>query len=121
MVDISVTRRAMLGAFGVFAVAPSTLLHGALAQPGVGGVHVDVRPLLQNAGEPTAGWVAQLLPGALAQAMAQRGGAPVGPITVRIDYVMLGPSRAPADRRAPPLIRLSARQSSAGSQGRCAL
>jgi hypothetical protein len=92
MVDIRVTRRAAFGVFGAFVVAPSVLLRGALAQPGAGGIHVDVQPLLQDAGEPTAGWVAQLLPGAIAQAMAQRGGGPGGPITVQIHYVILGPS-----------------------------
>jgi hypothetical protein len=92
MVDIRLTRRAALGAFGAFVVAPSLLLRGALAQPGAGGIHVDVRPLLANAGEPSAGWVAQLLPGAIAQAMAQRGGGPAGPITVQVKYLILGPS-----------------------------
>jgi len=90
MVEINVTRRAALGAFGGFVVAPTFLLRNALAQPG-GGIQVDVRPLLENAGEPTAAWVARTLPGAIAQAAAQRGGA-VGPVTVRVDYVILGPN-----------------------------
>jgi len=56
-----------------------------------GGVRVDVTPVLENSGNPTAAWVAQLLPGAMAQALAARGAAGL-PVTVRVDYVMLGPS-----------------------------
>ncbi|MBV8440582.1 MAG: hypothetical protein JO312_08505 [Hyphomicrobiales bacterium] len=84
------TRRAALGAF---AAAPVLLSRGALARrvmPGVG-IRVDVTPLRESAGDPTAAWVARELPGALAQAMAERGSAGA-PIAVRIDYVMLGPS-----------------------------
>ncbi len=49
------------------------------------------RPLRANAGDPTATWVAQDLPAALAQAQSDRGGAGA-PISARVDYVTLGPS-----------------------------
>ena len=55
------------------------------------GINVDVAPLRANAGDPTAAWVARALPGALAQALAEVGRAGA-PISVRIDYVILGPS-----------------------------
>jgi hypothetical protein len=56
-----------------------------------GGVRVDVGPLMENSGEPTAGWVAQELPGAVAAALASSGQAGT-PVSVRIDYVILGPN-----------------------------
>jgi hypothetical protein len=90
MFEANVNRRAALGAF----IAASILLsRGALARLAspAGGVRVDVSPLRANAGDPTAAWVARELPGALAQALAQRGGAGA-PISVRVDYVLLGPS-----------------------------
>ena len=62
----------------------------ALARPGAAAVRVDVGPLMQNSGEPTAGWVARELPGAIAAALAASGQA--GPVSVRIDYVILGPN-----------------------------
>jgi len=55
----------------------------------IGGARVDVRPLLENSGEPTAGWVANELPGALAAAI---DGSAAAPVSVRIDYVILGPN-----------------------------
>ena len=66
---------------------------GALAEPALTfrDVHVDVQPLRANAGDPTATWVEHDLTGQLAQALAgrmSRGGAP---LTVRIDYLTLGP------------------------------
>jgi GTP cyclohydrolase II len=65
--------------------------HGLAATRAAGGVHVDVAPLRENSGDPTAAWVARLMPGALAQALAEAGrsGAPV---SIRIDYVIFGPS-----------------------------
>ena len=73
--------------------APILLSQGALARLAspAGGVRVDVSPLRANAGDPTAAWVARELPAALAQALAERGGAGA-PISVRVDYVLLGPS-----------------------------
>jgi hypothetical protein len=90
MSDANINRRAALSAL---AAAPILLSRGALARLAspAGGVRVDVSPLRANAGDPTATWVARELPGALAQALAERGG-PGAPISVRIDYVLLGPS-----------------------------
>ena len=87
------TRRAALAA--PFAWAASleivSLPASAAHRTPYGGVTVDVGPLLGNSGEPTAGWVAAELPGAIASALAAsgQGGSPV---RVRIDYVILGPS-----------------------------
>ena len=87
--------------FNRFALAASLPLalsvsgfgQGALAQsaPTFRDIHVDVQPLRANAGDPTATWVQEDLTGQLAQALAgrmMRGGAP---LTVRIDYLTLGP------------------------------
>jgi hypothetical protein len=54
------------------------------------GIHVDVEPLRANAGEPTASWVAQALPGQLAQNLAGRMAH--ANVSVRIDYLTLGPN-----------------------------
>jgi len=72
-----------VGAFG----------QGALAQsaPTFRDIHVDVQPLRANAGDPTATWVQQDLPGQLAQALAGRITRDGAPLTVRIDYLTLGP------------------------------
>jgi hypothetical protein len=93
------TRRAALGAF---AAASSLLSRGALARRIIpaGATRVDVAPLRENAGDPTAAWVARELPGALAQEMAERGGA-AAPIAVRVDYVILGPSSGGVSGPAP--------------------
>lgn len=85
-------RRAALAA----SVAAAAVLAIPLASSGArplphGGVSVDVHPLLGHSGEPTAGWVAQELPGALASALAAYGQAGA-PVSVRIDYVILGPN-----------------------------
>ena len=66
-----ITRRAALGAF----VLTSTIvLNGAPAQPraAFGGVRVDVASLRAEVGDPTARWVAEELPRALAEALARR-------------------------------------------------
>ena len=55
-------------------------------------IRVDVAPLRANAGDPTAAWVQQQLPGQLAQALAGRMTRNGAPLTVRIDYLTLGPS-----------------------------
>ena len=47
-------------------------------------------PLMESSGEPTAGWVARALPGALAAALSGSGQS--GPVSVRIDNVILGPN-----------------------------
>jgi len=79
-------------ALGAMSLAGAAASHGALARAKISppGVHVDVEPLRANAGEPTASWVAQELPGQLAHDLAGRmAGANV---SVRIDYLTLGPS-----------------------------
>ena len=44
-----------------------------------------------NAGDPTATWVQEDLPGQLARALAGRMATSGAPLTVRIDYLTLGP------------------------------
>ena len=93
MFDANMTRRASIVAFGTFALTSAVFPRSAFARriTEPGGVRVDVSTLRMNAGDPTAAWVARELPGALAQALAERGGAGA-PISVRVDYVLLGPS-----------------------------
>ena len=92
MILSHVIRRATLGvglACAVAVAAPAASSPArALARPGVS---VDVRPLLDNSGEPTASWVAQALPGAIAEAMAASGQGGTT-VSVRSDYVILGPN-----------------------------
>ena len=66
----------------------------ALAQSGqgVGAIRVDVEPLRANAGDPTAAWVERELPRRLAQALAGRMTPRGGTLSVRIDYLTLGPN-----------------------------
>jgi hypothetical protein len=88
MSKFEITRRAVLGAF----VLTSTIvLNGAPALPRAALVRVDVASLRAEVGDPTARWVAEELPGALAEALASVGRAGA-PVTVRIDTVILGPS-----------------------------
>jgi hypothetical protein len=91
----ALTRRAALAALGAMplAVVPasqSALAKVAVPRPGPG-VRVDVAPLAANAGEPTAEWVAQALPGQIARNLAQRGVS--ANVFVRVDYVILGPNQ----------------------------
>jgi hypothetical protein len=90
---LKVARRAALGVFGAVVLFPTIALSVAKARTRVtlGGVSVDVAPLRRNAGDPTATWVARALPSALAWALVGVGRAGA-PISVRIDYVILGPS-----------------------------
>ncbi len=89
MSAFALTRRAALVAF-VAVAASQAAARTAQARLGpVGGIRVDVAPLLENSGEPTAGWVAQTLPAAISQALAAAGRSGM-PVSVRIDYVMLG-------------------------------
>jgi len=92
MSAFELTRRTALVALVALAGSPAVAERRALAKLGpFGGIRVDVAPLLGNSGEPTAGWVAQTLPPAIAQALASvgRSGASVA---VTIDYVILGPN-----------------------------
>jgi hypothetical protein len=92
MSAFEVMRRASLGVFGAVALACASAPGGAFAlSRAVGGIHVDAAPSRENAGDPTAAWVAQAMPAALAQALGEVG-RPGAPISVRIDYVILGPN-----------------------------
>jgi hypothetical protein len=93
------TRRAALIGLGAFVSAG---LSGCNTTPtaGVqpvaasgGAIDVDTTPLIAYVGNPTAGWVQQSLPGALAQVLGP--GAPAG-LRVRIDTLYLG-GGGPAD------------------------
>jgi hypothetical protein len=72
-------------------------MRSAVAQPGlrIRAIKVDVSPIRASMGDPTAAWVEEALPGALAQALApymapgDRSGAT---LVARIDYLYLGPS-----------------------------
>jgi len=84
------TRRASLGVLGAVALGCAAMPSGAFARThAMGGIHVDVTPLRENGGDPTAAWVAQSLPGALARAFAELG-RPGAAVSVTIDYVILG-------------------------------
>ncbi len=92
MCAFKLTRRAAIVSLVAFAGSPAIAAHKALARLGpFGGIRVDVAPLRQNAGDPTASWVAQTLPTAIAAALNSvgRGGASVA---VTIEYVILGPN-----------------------------
>src|ERR1700734_4547096 len=89
------TRRAALVGLAAFAAGglsgcnttPSAGLQ-PVAASGVGGaISVDTTPLVAYVGNPTAGWVQQSLPGALAQALGSRA---AGGLHVRIDTLYLG-------------------------------
>src|ERR1700679_3961128 len=88
------TRRAALLSFGAFAAAglsgcnptPSGGIQ-PVAASGVGALSVDTAPWVDYVGNPTAGWVQQPLPGALAQVLGSRAG---GGLHVPIDTLYLG-------------------------------
>src|SRR5271165_5931414 len=92
MPDFSSTRRAVLAHLGALNFTVAVFTEAAYARRSVqlGGIRVDVTALRENAGDPTAAWVEKELPGAIAHALAGR--APSGPVTVRIDYLTLGPN-----------------------------
>jgi hypothetical protein len=85
--------RAALAASLALALSVAAFSQGALAQsaPTFRDIHVDVQPLRANAGDPPATWVQEDLPGQLAQALAGRIARDGAPLTVRIDYLTLGP------------------------------
>jgi len=85
--------RLVLAASLALALFVSAFAQGALAQsaPTFRDIHVDVQPLRANAGDPTATWVQEDLPGQLARALAGRMATSGAPLTVRIDYLTLGP------------------------------
>jgi hypothetical protein len=77
-------------ASGFITVGTQTV--SAQSAPSFRDIRVDVAPLRANAGDPTAAWVQQQLPGELARALAGRMARNGAPLTVRIDYLTLGPS-----------------------------
>jgi hypothetical protein len=91
MCAFKMTRRAFCGVFGSVVLACAAGRHALAVTRAASGIHVDVAPLRENSGDPTAAWVARVMPGALAQALAEAG-RPGAPVSVRIDYVILGPS-----------------------------
>ena len=98
MSTVLLTRRAGLLALGALALQgcvstppPSVAASGLRFRA----IKVDVSPLRASMGDPTAAWVEQALPGALAQALGphmapgDRNGAT---LVARIDYLYLGSS-----------------------------
>ena len=91
------TRRAAIAALGALVLPALAEVRSASAQPGlrIRAIKVDVSPIRASMGDPTAAWVEQALPGALAQSLAaymapgDRGGAT---LVARIDYLYLGSS-----------------------------
>jgi hypothetical protein len=91
------TRRAALAALAALVLPAMVEMRSAMAQPGlrIRAIKVDVSPIRASMGDPTAAWVEEALPGALAQALAphmapgDRNGAT---LVARIDYLYLGPS-----------------------------
>ena len=86
-----ITRRAALASFAATPLLAAVPTLARARRVEGAGIRVDVTPLLGNSGNPTAAWVARLLPGAMAQALASRGAAGAS-VTLRVDYVLLGPS-----------------------------
>jgi hypothetical protein len=88
------TRRAALVGLAAFAAGglsgcnttPSAGIQPVAASGG-GAIDVDTTPLVAYVGNPTAGWVQQSLPGALAQVLGSRA---AGGVHVRVDTLYLG-------------------------------
>ena len=97
MSSFSLTRRRALAVLGAVVFPALNETPYARAQPGlrIRANKVDVSPIRASMGDPTAAWVQQALPGALAQSLApymapgDRNGAT---LVARIDYLYLGPS-----------------------------
>jgi hypothetical protein len=85
--------RTAVVACGTLALLAEVACQSALGQsePPIRDIRVDVAPLRANAGDPTASWVQQELPGQLAKAMAGRMTPKGGTLVIRIDYLVLGP------------------------------
>jgi hypothetical protein len=91
-----VTRRGALAALGALAFPP-VAVQSVLAQPTVRfrAIKVDVSPIRASMGDPTAAWVEEALPGALAHALAPYmapGDPRAATLVARIDYLYLGQS-----------------------------
>src|SRR5579863_9082722 len=87
-------RRAVIAILAAFALAKAVAGQTAFAQSGqtVRSIRVDVGPLHANSGDPTATWVEREPPRRLAQSLAGRLTPKGGALTVRIDYLTLGPN-----------------------------
>jgi hypothetical protein len=87
------TRRAALIGLGAFASAGLSGCNTTptavqpVAASGGGPIDVDTAPLVAYVGNPTAGWVQQSLPGALARVL---GPSAAGGVHVRVDTLYLG-------------------------------
>ncbi len=92
MSAFELTRRATLVACVAVAASHAAARTAHVRLGPFGGIRVDVAPLLEHSGEPTAGWVEQTLPAAISQALAAVGRSGT-PVSVTIDYVILGPSQ----------------------------
>ncbi len=87
-----ISRRAAFAAvsatiFGAVGASRGAVARARISPPGI---HVDVESLRANAGDPTATWVAEYLPGQLVQNLARRMAH--ANVSVRIDYLTLGSS-----------------------------
>jgi hypothetical protein len=96
MLENLLTRRGALAGLAAFAAGglsgcnttPSAGIQPvATSGPGGGAIDVDTTPLVAYVGNPTAGWVQQSLPGALAQVLGSRA---AGGVHVRVDTLYLG-------------------------------
>jgi hypothetical protein len=91
------TRRAALTSLGALCLPALAETPAALAQAGlrIRAIKVDVSPIRASVGDPTAAWVEEALPGALARSLApymapgDRNGAT---LIARIDTLYLGTS-----------------------------
>jgi hypothetical protein len=85
------TRRSALVGLAAFAAGGlsgcNTTPSAGIQSVAVGAIDVDTTPLVAYVGNPTAGWVQQSLPGALAQALGSSG---PGGLRVRVDTLYLG-------------------------------
>jgi hypothetical protein len=95
MSTLGLVRGVAVAACGAFPLLAAVASQSALAQshPPIRNIQVDVAPLRANAGDPTAAWVQQGLPGQLSHALAGRMTPQGGTLVVRIDYVTLGPNK----------------------------
>jgi hypothetical protein len=97
MSTLVLTRRAGLVALGAFALhgCASAVPTATTSSVRIRAIKVDVSPIRASMGDPTAAWVEEALPGALAQSLApymapgDRNGAT---LVARIDYLYLGTS-----------------------------
>ena len=101
----AVTRRVAIRSLGAFAGLSVCAVRPALAENAVRfrDIKVDVAPLRASAGDPTAEWVEDTLPSALAKALGaylapgERSGAT---LVARIKYIYLGSTGGAGQRGA---------------------